>query len=453
MPKPAAKSPQVPRDSKGGGRRTPQATERRLTARPPAPALELVAGRAAATWEPAASLSPWEKNPRRNAAAVPRVLGSLVRFGWGRALVAKLPERRVVVGHTALAAAKGLAAAWEQADEKARRRWHPEAVETARTGLVPVRLREMTDAEADAYTVADNRLGEFALWDDAPLLEILRDFRPEDQIVIGYEADDIARLVASVAFANAPAPTPPAPAGPPITKPGDLWILGPHRLLCGDARKPMDVARVLDGNKPALMVTDPPWGVEYDPNWRGAARKKAVPRDRKIANDDLVSWRGAWELSPADVVYIWQADKGVPDCGNDLRALGFELRALIVWVKGHFPIGRGHYHNRHEPCWYAVRKGKESRWIGDRKQSTVWEVPLDATVDGGPSSQKPIELMAKGIRNHTGDVYEPFAGAGGVLIAAGLLERRCFALDIDPLCVDAVVRRWELATGGKAKRA
>jgi len=423
--------------------RTPIATER------PGPG----EGAAAATWEPLTSLVPWTGNPRKNDAAVPRVLESLIAFGWGRALVARQGDRRLVVGHTALRAARELAPRWDKATPKERAKWHPEAKHTAATGLVPVRLREMTDAEAEALTVADNRLGEFSLWDDAPLLELLRHFQPEQQVLVGYEAHDLAALVASVNYAtNPPAPAPPVNV-PKRAKLGDLWVLGPHRILCGDNRRPELVARLLDGAKPKLTVTDPPYGVAYDPMWREKL-SVAARRGQEIKNDDTVSWLETWQQCPGDVIYVWHADLGSPTTGHDLERAGYELRVMIVWAKQHHPIGRGHYHHRHELCWYAVRKGENGAWIGGRKQNTLWDdIPLDATVEGGPASQKPIELMARSIRNHAGDVYEPFVGAGATLMAAQALERRCFAMDLDPRCVDAVLARWEAATGQKAKRA
>jgi len=413
-------------------------------------------GHAAAAWLPLAELVPWKRNPRKNDAAVPRVRASIIRYGWGRALVARAQDRQLVIGHTARLAALSLPGAWEEATPAARERWHPEALVTLRQGLVPVRLKALGKPEAEALAIADNRLGEIAVWDDPLVLRLLRAIDEEERLVVGYDEQDLARLVAAVHGQSEAPPAPVVAGAPKRAALGDLWILGRHRLMCGDCTVAVDVARLLEDARPDLLVTDPPWGVLYDAAWRASTWSNPDPatkRTQKIVNDDVKRWLPAWQLAPCSVAYVWHADQCVVETGLDLRAAGFELRHPIVWAKPHFPIGRGHYHQRHELAWYGVRKGAKSHWIGDRKQNTVWETSLDASVAGGPSSQKPVELMAKAIRNHRGDVYDPFAGSGPTLIACEQLERRCFAMDLDPRCVDAVIARWEQATGGKASKA
>lgn len=134
-----------------------------------------------------------------------------------------------------------------------------------------------------------------------------------------------------------------------------------------------------------------------------------------------------------------------------LEAAGYEIRCQLIWSKPHFPIGRGHYHWRHEPCWYAIRRGATAGWVGDRKQTTVWEIPLDRNVDGGHSTQKPVECMERPMRNHDArEVYEPFAGSGTTLIAAENLGRKAYLMEIDPGYCDVTVDRWERHTGQKA---
>jgi DNA modification methylase len=250
----------------------------------------------------------------------------------------------------------------------------------------------------------------------------------------------------------------PKPPKNPVTRSGDLWILGDHGLLCGDSTKPADVARLLDGAKPRLMVTDPPYGVDYDPHWRTEAAKKglltfAPRREGKVRNDDRVDWREAWRLFPGDVAYVWHAGVFAAATGSHIEEAGFEIRSQIIWRKPTFPISRGHYHWQHEPCWYAVRRGASARWIGDRSQTTVWDVVGRSEARTEHGTQKPVECMARPIRNHEGDVYEPFAGSGTTLIAAEQLGRRCAAIEIEPAYCDVVVTRWEHLTGGKAKRA
>jgi DNA modification methylase len=226
------------------------------------------------------------------------------------------------------------------------------------------------------------------------------------------------------------------------TERGQLWEIGRHRLLCGDATSAEDVARVLDGAVPLLMVTDPPYGVGYEAEWREVLSHAEGRRAGHIANDTRVDWSEAWRLFPGDVAYTWSPPGDhVILTGSCLQASGYEIRNQIVWRKPHFPISRGHYTYQHEPCWYGVKKGRTAHWNGDHNASTVWDIPLDKNVDGGHSTQKPLECMARPIRNHEGDVYDPFVGSGTTLVAAEQIGRTCFAMDVDPAyCAVALER-------------
>ena len=184
-----------------------------------------------------------------------------------------------------------------------------------------------------------------------------------------------------------------------------------------------------------------------------------VQQSGTVANDDNPSWQAAWRLFSGDVAYVWHASLHSSVVLADLESAGFEHRAQLIWRKQQFAISRGHYHWQHEPCWYAVRKGRPSRWAGDRTQSTVWDVAnlLRDTDDGktGHGTQKPVEIMARPIRNHgaTGDVvYDPFVGSGTTIVAAEQLGRRCVALEVDPRYCDVIVARWEALTGRLAER-
>ena len=253
---------------------------------------------------------------------------------------------------------------------------------------------------------------------------------------------------------SAPAPGAEQLPAPAIARRGDVWLLGAHRLVCGDATEPADVALALAGECPHLMVTDPPYGVSYDPNWRVAVGKGAFALGQVI-NDDRADWRAAWTLFPGDVVYVWHSALHASEVEQSLRAAGFLPRSQIIWDKGRLIISRGHYHWRHEPCWYAVRKGRTAHWAGDRKQTTVWLIPHRRS-ETGHGTQKPLEAMRRPILNHTvpGDrVYDPFLGSGTTLIAAEELGRICHAIELDPVYVDIAVRRWEALTGRVAQLA
>ena len=249
-----------------------------------------------------------------------------------------------------------------------------------------------------------------------------------------------------------------APASP-VTRPGDLWLLGPHRLVCGDATDPAIVALALNGTVPHLMVTDPPYGVNYDPAWRdkvidAASGKHKKPRATgKVANDHRADWREAWALFPGDVAYVWHSALHGHEVRASLEAARFLIRSQIVWDKGRLIISRGHYHWRHEPCWYAVRRGRTGHWAGDRKQTTVWLIPHRRS-ETGHGTQKPLLAMQRPMENNSraGDaVYDPFVGSGTTIIAAETIGRVCHAVEIDPVYVDVAVRRWEAMTGRRGE--
>jgi DNA modification methylase len=231
---------------------------------------------------------------------------------------------------------------------------------------------------------------------------------------------------------------------------GDLWLIGEHRLLCGDSTNAEDVARVLNGETPNLMVTDPPYGVEYDANWRNEAAKQglishAARRVGTVKNDNRVDWTEAWQLFNGNVAYVWHAGLFACEVQKSLEFAGFVMRSQIIWAKTTFAISRGHYHWQHEPCWYAFKKGETADWIGNRSQSTLWTIAWDKNAEGGHSTQKPLECMARPIRNHEGDVYEPFAGSGTTLVAAQNLNRRCYAIEISPDYCAVILERMQAA--------
>ena len=238
----------------------------------------------------------------------------------------------------------------------------------------------------------------------------------------------------------------------PVSRPGDLWLLGKHRVLCGDSTSAECVTRLLNGEEPRLMVTDPPYGVEYDPDWRNRAGVSSTKRTGKVANDDRVDWTEVWKLVPCDVSYVWHAAAHGGEVAANLHIAGFEIRSQIIWAKSRFALSRGNYHWQHEPCWYAVRNGRKAHWIGDRSQSTVWSITV--TDDGDKNThgtQKPLECMGRPMRNHDAPlVFDPFLGSGNTLVAAHLQGRTCYGIDLDAGYVDVAVRRWQRHSGQPA---
>jgi DNA modification methylase len=341
---------------------------------------------------------------------------------------------------------------------------HGRIVAAKRLGLqqVPViRLGHLTDTQARAFRLADNRIALNAGWDEALLAAEIERLK-EDGValdLLGFAEDELNRLLDGL-DESGPSdeeddiPEPPTEA---VTRPGDLWLLGPHRLLCGDATVATDVERVLDGVRPHLMVTDPPYGVQYDPNWRNESGVSATARTGKVTNDDRADWREAWSLFPGDIAYIWHSGIHTRTVAESLDACGLLIRAQIVWAKPRLVLGRGDYHWQHEPCFYAVRKGASGHWQGARDQTTLWTIATgendEATEHG---TQKPVECMRRPIVNNSarGDlVYEPFAGSGSTLIAAESVGRVCRAIEIDPRYCDVIVERWQNYASGAAALA
>jgi DNA modification methylase len=202
------------------------------------------------------------------------------------------------------------------------------------------------------------------------------------------------------------------------------------------------------------MVTDPPYGVEYDPEWRTRAGVGGAGVAKgKVLNDDKADWREAWALFPGDVAYVWHAGLFGVVVGESLQACGFKLRSQIIWDKGQLVLSRGDYHWKHEPCYYAVREGKKGHWAGDRKQVTVWQIDKPRKSETGHGTQKPVECMKRPIENNSkpGDaVYDPFSGSGTTLIAAEMTGRRAFVVELNEQYVDVAVKRWQEFTGREA---
>ena len=225
-------------------------------------------------------------------------------------------------------------------------------------GLTAAPVVTIPARQARAFRVIDNRTSELTSWDTDLLPDALSGLNDLDI----FSFDDVLPLAATAGKTD-PDDIPETPKNP-VTRTGDLWVLGKHRIACGDSTDPETVERLLDGAKPDLMVTDPPYGMNYDADWRNRAeRPNGKPYGAsaigKVVNDDRADWREAYALAPGPVAYVWMGGYASPVDG--LMACGFECRTMIVWVKNQFVISRGHYHGQHEPCWYAVRKGARAQ--------------------------------------------------------------------------------------------
>ena len=379
-------------------------------------------------------LVPYAKNARTHSAAqVDQIAASIREWGWTNPVLVD-EAGTIIAGHGRVLAARKL-----------------------RIVDVPVMVAAgWTEVQKRAYTIADNKLTLNGGWDEELLgleleeLEVLG----FDLDLIGFSEDERVALTARGTEGLTDPDTVPDLPSNPVTRPGDLWLLGSHRLICGDSTCREDAARLLAGVKPHLMVTDPPYGVSYDPAWRKRAGVNLNPRKLgKVANDDQADWREAWALFPGAVAYVWHASLHTSEVKQSLEASDFGMRAQIIWAKDRFAFSRGHYHWQHEPCWYAVRGTSGAHWSGDRKQSTVWTIPARDDDGHGHGTQKPVECMRRPIENNSSPgqaIYDPFCGSGTTIIAAEMTGRSCFAIDIDPAYTDVAVLRWQAFTGSTA---
>jgi DNA modification methylase len=250
---------------------------------------------------------------------------------------------------------------------------------------------------------------------------------------------------------------------------GQIWRLGDHRLICGDCTDPAVVARVMDGERAVLCVTDPPYMVNYNPQWRvglgGDGGKQEFSNGKVIEGDNDLNFLKVFEIIPADVIYCWTADKTIKDLQIKMEQNNFILCYVIIWNKDLAVFGRGDYHHKYEPCLYMVRKGSKHNWQGDRKQETVWDIPTIHSFANGHNSdewglvghgnQKPLECMGKPIKNNSASgqiIYDPFLGSGTTIIACENLNRLCRSIEIDPGYVAVSLQRWTDHTGNKPER-
>jgi len=387
---------------------------------------------------PVAALIPYARNARTHSdAQVAQIAASIKEWGWTTPVLID-PEGSIIAGHGRVMAARKL-------------------------GLteVPVMVAEgWTDAQKKAYVLADNQLALNAGWDSDLLALELKDLDANGfkLDLIGFDDNFLANLLTDKTEGlTDPDEVPEAPADP-VSVLGDVWVMGKHRIICGSSTEADTVSKLLGDVKPHLMVTDPPYGVEYDPEWRNEASRAAGGKvgaraTGKVLNNDKSDWREAWALFPGDVAYVWHAGLFAGVVADSLVETGFKLRSQIIWAKSNFAIGRGDYHWHHEPCWYAVREKATGHWAGDRKQTTLWQIPKPAKSETGHGTQKPVECMKRPIENNSNAgqaIYEPFSGSGTTIIAGEMTGRHVYAIELNPAYVDVAVQRWQEFTGQTA---
>jgi DNA modification methylase len=392
----------------------------------------------------------YARNPRKNDAVVDRMCGSIREFGF------KIPclvrsDGEVIDGHLRLKAARKLGI----------------------TDIPVILCDEWTPAQVKAFRLMVNRSATWADWDAELLTLELLDLQTSDfnLSLTGFDIHEIDDFVLKdIPDEDAAPPPPPVP----VTQPADLWLCGSHRVLCGDATDGQVVARLLGERKPFLMVTDPPYGIELDSEWRDKAglngcgpaepsylkHRTKGHRETSISGDTRADWSAAFELVPSlEVGYVWHASKFTREVLDGLLRIGFLHHQQIIWNKGRAVLTRTPYWFAHEPCWF-VRK-KNAPWYGKAgENTTVWDSPSPKFIMGGSAeekfdhpTQKPVELMRRPILNHTKrgeSIYDPFLGSGTTLAAAEVTGRVCYGMEVDPKYVDVVVNRWQQLSGDQA---
>jgi DNA modification methylase len=418
-------------------------------------------------------IRPYPGNPRINDQAVTAVAASIRAFGFRQPLVVD-EQGVIIVGHTRYKAALQL-------------------------GLerVPVHVAVgLTPAQAKAYRLADNQIATLSSWDEERLsLELTElhnlDF---DLPLTGFSEDELLRLLEPAGGSGLTDPDDvPQPPDEPTTKPGDLWLLGNHRLLCGDAAQSGDVDRLLAGARIHLVNTDPPYNVGVEPrsnnaiaagfssfqprhlrsSARARRREEVKPgvnrlraKDRRLANDYLsdeafqrllAAWFGniARVLQPGRAFFVWGGFSNIANYPPVLRATGLYFSQTIIWVKEHPVLTRKDFMGNHEWCFYGWREGAAHHFYGPTNATDVWSVKKINPQNMVHLTEKPTELATRAMHYATRageNLLDLFAGSGSSLIAAEQTCRRAFLLELDPLYCDVIVTRWEQFTGKKAER-
>ena len=417
------------------------------------------------------TIKPYENNPRHNDAAVDAVARSIEQFGFRQPIVID-EDGVIVVGHTRYKAAKKLGLV--------------EVPVHVATGLTPAQIR--------GYRIADNKTADHSEWDQDKLTTELMELQKLDfdLDLTGFTPEELVGLLQPTAPEGLGDPDAvPEPPDEAITQKGDLWVLGAHRLLCGDAGKPADVDRLLEGAAVDLINTDPPYNVRLEPRSRNAIAaglssfplpthsksnvipgkaqptpKKLRAKDRPLANDFITdqeydrllrAWFGnmARVLKPGRSFYIWG---GYHNCGNYppvLKAVGLYFSQAIIWSKLHPVMTRKDFMGAHEWAFYGWREGAAHHFFGPANATDLWEIKKVNPQAMVHLTEKPIELAARAIQysSRAGEnVLDLFGGSGSTLIAAEQCGRKAFLMEIDPQYSDVIVERWEKFTGHKAER-
>jgi DNA modification methylase len=390
------------------------------------------------------------KNARRRTdRSASLIAESLKRFGAARSIVID-EDGRILAGNGTVEGAK------KAGIDKLR------IIEAEGDELIAVRRAGLTEDEKVGLALADNRSSDLSEWDN----EMLRQLSEEHDLTPWFEDDELLAEVLEPEEGNTDPDDVPEPPTDPITKPGDLWILGNHRLLCGDSTDVLAVERLMDGKKADLLVTDPPYNVALgmDETPEEAKKRNRRTDGLTIQNDsmsdddfrqflrDVYSAADA-SMKPGATFYIWYAEPDA-NCAFRLAArdAGWKIRQCLIWNKNSLVMGRQDYHWKHEPCLYGWKDGAAHFWASDRSQTTVLDFNKPSR-NGEHPTMKPVELFQYQVENSSkkgGMVLDLFGGSGTTLIACEKTGRQARLMELDPRYCDVIVKRWENFTGKKA---
>ena len=385
------------------------------------------------------SLIPYARNARSHSdEQVAQIAASIAEFGWTNPILTD-GERGVIAGHGRLLAARKLAL----------------------TEVPIIELSHLTAIQKKAYILADNRLAENAGWDQELLRLELGELKlaDVDLELLGFDADELDALLSDGdAEGNTDDDTVPETPETPVSRAGDLWLLGDHKVLCGDATNADDFDTLLGDELVDMTFTDPPYNVNY----ANTAKDKLRGKNRAILNDNLGEGFGAFLQAACQNildmtkggVYIAMSSSELDTLQLAFRAAGGKWSTFVIWAKNTFTLGRADYQRQYEPILYGWRDGAEHYWCGARDQGDVWFVKKPHKNDLHPT-MKPVELVEKAVTNSskTRDlVLDPFGGSGSTLIACEKTGRRARLIELDPKYVDVIVKRWQDWTGKQATR-
>ena len=384
---------------------------------------------------PLARLIPYARNARtHDDEQVAKIAASIVEFGWLNAVLVD-DGGNVIAGHGRLLAAQKLG-----------------------LEFIPViRASHLTPAQVQAYRLVDNRLAELSGWDDALLSDELHALNDLgfDLALTGFDQDELDRLLVVEHDLDADPDEAPEPPAEPISRPGDLWICGEHRVLCGDSRVLADVEKVLAGELADMCFTDSPYNVKY------STKDKKRGKSRPMLNDFLGEEFGAFLYDACvniltvtkGAVYMCMSSSELDTLQKAFREAGGKWSTFVIWAKNAFTLGRSDYQRQYEPILYGWKQGADHYWCGDRDQGDVWFFDKPAKNDLHPT-MKPVALVERAIRNSSKSrdiVLDPFGGSGTTLIAAERTGRRARLIELDPKYADVIVQRWQEQTGQSAR--